>query len=234
MLIMEGEALIEYKNVSKAYPPAIAALDNVSFQIRAGEFVSLVGRSGAGKSTLLKLLFAQELPSAGTVFFNGFNVAQLRYSQLPDLRRKIGVVFQDFKLLPFKTAFENVAYVLAVMGENDKVIEKEVREVLDIVGLADKGSQFPLQLSGGEQQRVALARALVHRPRIIMADEPTGNLDPYNTRDIIRLLVKIHELGTTVLLATHNREVINRLGKRVITLEAGRLIRDEERGRFVI
>ncbi|MBU1014924.1 cell division ATP-binding protein FtsE [Patescibacteria group bacterium] len=226
--------MISYQQVTKIYEPELVALREVSFEVKPGEFVSFVGKSGAGKSTLLRLLLAEERPTSGEVVFEGESVNRVAGNQLPAIRRRLGVVFQDYKLLPSRTAYENVAYVLEVMGAGEDVIAREVSEVLDIVGLLGKAHQFPAQLSGGERQRVAIARALVHRPRVIIADEPTGNLDPYHTRDIIRLLVRINELGTTVLLATHNREVINRLGKRVLTLENGRLARDEERGRFVI
>jgi len=158
----------------------------------------------------------------------------MKLEQLPELRRKIGAVFQDYKLLPSKTAYENIAYAMEVIGASDSEIARDVAEVLDIVGLTKKAGNFPAQLSGGEKQRVAIARALIHRPEVILADEPTGNLDPYHTLDIIRLLLNINEIGTTVILATHNREVINSLGKRVITLQDGKIIRDEERGRFIL
>lgn len=226
--------MIRFEKVSKVYPPKSAALENVSFEVEAGEFVSLVGRSGAGKTTLLKLLVAQERPSAGKVFFDKENVHEMPGSGIPELRRRIGVVFQDYKLLPAKTAYENVAYVMEVMGAPDEAIARDVQDVLEIVGLGERSRHFPAQLSGGEKQRVAIARALIHRPDVIIADEPTGNLDPYNTHEIIQLLLKIHGLGTTVILATHNKDVINHLGKRVLTLEQGKLIRDEQRGKFVL
>lgn len=226
--------MIRFEKVSKIYPPKSVAAQDVSFEIQAGEFVSLVGRSGAGKTTLLKLLLAEEKPTAGKVFFAKENVHDIAVAKIPDLRKKIGVVFQDYKLLAKKTAYENIAYVMEVMGAPDEVIERDVEDVLEIVGLAERGHHFPAQLSGGEKQRVAIARALIHRPEVIVADEPTGNLDPYNTHEIIQLLLKIHELGTTIILATHNREVINHLGKRVLTLEKGKLIKDEERGKFIL
>ena len=226
--------MIRFEKVSKLYPPKSVAAQDVSFEIQAGEFVSLVGRSGAGKTTLLKLLVAEERPTAGSVFFASENVHKIPWAKLPDLRRKIGMVFQDYKLLPQKTAYENVAYVMEVMGAPDELIERDVHDVLEIVGLGERSHHFPAQLSGGEKQRVAIARALIHRPEVIVADEPTGNLDPYNTHDIIQLLLKIHDLGTTVILATHNKEVINHLGKRVLTLEKGKLIKDEERGKFIL
>ena len=226
--------MIHFQKVTKAYSPSSVAISDVSFEVKEGEFISLVGKSGAGKTTLLKLLLAEERPTEGTVLFEEQDVAKISPALLPDLRRKIGVVFQDYKLLHSKTAYENIAYVMEVMGAEDEEIARDVSEVLKIVGLLARAHHYPLQLSGGEKQRVAIARALIHRPQVIVADEPTGNLDPYHTADIIKLLVKINELGTTVILATHNREVINRLGKRVITLEDGMLVRDEERGRFIL
>lgn len=226
--------MIIFEKISKIYPPNSTALDSVSFDIETGEFVSLVGKSGAGKSTLLKLFLREDAPTEGKILFGGENVHEIPDKRLPEFRRRVGTVFQDYRLLPHKTAYENVAYVMEVMGAEEEDIVRDVPEVLEIVGLIERAHHYPLQLSGGERQRVAIARALIHRPDVIIADEPTGNLDPYHTRDIIALLVKINELGTTVILATHNKEVINRLGKRVITLDEGRLVRDEERGKFVI
>jgi cell division transport system ATP-binding protein len=229
-----GKRMIQFEKVSKIYPPNSVALKDISFLVTQGEFVSLVGKSGAGKSTLLELFLREEFPSHGRVLFQGDDVHKIPDSLLPEFRRKVGTVFQDYKLLSQKTAYENVAYVMEVMGAGEEDIVRDVSEVLEIVGLLDRAHHYPSQLSGGERQRVAIARALIHRPDVIIADEPTGNLDPYHTRDIIALLVKINELGTTILLATHNKEVINRLGKRVITLDEGNLVRDEERGRFMI
>ncbi len=228
--------MIEFKNVTKAYNTNAnsVAVENISFTVGKGEFVSLVGKSGAGKTTLLRLLLAEEPPTKGTVLFGGENVHQIPFALLPFHRRKIGAVFQDYKLLAMKTAFENIAYVMEALGVQDDVIQKDVAEALEIVGLSQRVHHYPRQLSGGEQQRVAIARALIHRPHIIVADEPTGNLDPYHTQDIMRLLVKINEFGTTVILATHNKDIINKLGKRVVTLEDGKIVRDEERGRFII
>jgi len=226
--------MIRFENVSKIYPPNSVAVKDISFTVAHGEFVSLVGKSGAGKSTLLELFLREEFPSKGRVLFQGDDIHQIPDSKLPEFRRKVGTVFQDYKLLSQKTAYENVAYVMEVMGAGEADIARDVSEVLEIVGLLERAHRYPSQLSGGERQRVAIARALIHRPDVIIADEPTGNLDPYHTRDIIGLLVKINELGTTIILATHNKEVINRLGKRVITLDAGNLIRDEERGKFMI
>ena len=226
--------MIRLQNITKIYSPGITALENISFEINKKEIVSIVGRSGAGKTTLIRLLLAEEKPTKGRIFFDGQDVHKIKRSKLPDLRRKIGVVFQDYKLLPQKTAWENITYALEVIGASDEEIKKDVSQVLEIVGLTARAENFPHELSGGEKQRVAIARALIHRPCAILADEPTGNLDPYHTGEIINLLLKINNLGTTVILATHDKEIINALDKRVITLEGGRIIRDEERGRFIL
>ena len=226
--------MIRFEKITKIYPPHSIALQDVSFEVKPKEFVCLVGKSGAGKTTLLRLLLVEEKPTQGRIFFEDQDVHKLPLGELSWLRRKIGAVFQDYKLLPSKTAYENIAYAMEVIGASDSEIVRDVSEVLDIVGLGEKADNFPAQLSGGERQRVAIARALIHRPEIILADEPTGNLDPYNTLDIIRLLLKINEMGTTVILATHNKDIINSLGKRVVTLQQGRIIRDEEEGRFVL
>ena len=231
--------MLSIQKITKIYPPRnngkpTVALDDVSFEIKEKEFASIVGKSGAGKTTMLKLILAEEKPTNGQIFFDGQDIHKIKKSQLPKLRQRFGTVFQDYKLFPSKTTYENVAYVMEVMGASDKEIKRDVLQVLEIVGLADRADNFPNELSGGEKQRATIARALIHRPEVILADEPTGNLDPYNTFDIIRLLVKIYELGTTVILATHDKEVINTLGKRVITLEEGKVIRDEERGRFIL
>jgi cell division transport system ATP-binding protein len=226
--------MIRFQNVTKIFPPNTVALQDISFEIKPKEFVSIVGKSGAGKTTLLKLILAEEKPDKGRVFFADQDIHKIKKSKLPYLRRKIGAVFQDYKLFPSKTAYENIAYVLQVIGADDEKINREVKEVLEIVGLDGKERNFPVQLSGGERQRVAIARALIHRPDVILADEPTGNLDPYNTAEIIRLLLKIQEMGTTIILATHNKEVINRLDKRVITLEDGKIIRDVQKGKFIL
>ena len=226
--------MIKFQNITKIYNPNTVAIDNVSFKIEKKEFVSIVGRSGAGKTTLVKLLMAEEKPTKGRVFFEGQDVHKIKKGKLPLLRRKMGAIFQDYKLLPSKTAYENIAYVLEVIGEPDLEIKRDVFQVLEVVGLAEKAHNFPRELSGGECQRIAIARALIHRPDVLLADEPTGNLDPYHTRDILNLLLKINENGTTVILSTHNKEIINSLGRRVITLEKGKLIRDEEKGRFIL
>jgi len=226
--------MIAFQGISKVYNSHSTALDDVSFKVNPGEFVSLVGRSGAGKSTVIKLLIGEEKPTRGRVFFGQYEVNKLRDKELPALRRHIGIVFQDFRLLPTKNAYENVAFALEVAGRPQREINDLVPQVLDMVGLGDKAKNFPHELSGGERQRVAIARAMVHRPEVVIADEPTGNLDPFHTADIVNLLLKINELGTTVLLATHDREVINSIGRRVVTLDQGRVIRDEENGRFML
>lgn len=228
--------MIEFKNVKKIYTGGVntAALDEITFEIEKGEFVSLVGHSGAGKSTLLKLITAEEKPTSGEILFDGADINKLTPKQLPFHRRRIGTVFQDFKLLPKKTVYENVAFALEVSGYPNKDIEKGVPQILDIVGLAHKAESYPREISGGEQQRVAIARALVHRPPLIIADEPTGNLDPISSWGIIQLLLKINKLGTTILLATHNKDIVNRIKKRVITLDQGRMIRDHSKGRYAI
>lgn len=225
--------MILFSNVSKYYN-SHPALDCINLKIAQGEFVSIVGQSGAGKSTLLKLLIAEELPTEGKIYLGDKEITAVSPKELPFLRRKIGMVFQDFKLLPNRTAFENVAFAMEVVGRPHKEIAEDVPQILQLVGLEQKAEQFPKELSGGEQQRVAIARALVHQPDIIIADEPTGNLDPLNTWDVIRLLMKIHELGTTILLATHDREIINTINKRVISFDKGRVVRDEEGGRYVL
>jgi len=226
--------MIKFQNITKIFSLNNTALDNISFEIKPKEFVSIVGRSGAGKTTLLRLLMAEEKPTQGQVFLDGINVHKIKPGELPAIRRKIGAVFQDYKLLPSRTTYENVAYIMEVIGADDLEIARDVPEVIEIVGLTERTNNFPAELSGGEKQRLSIARALIHRPEVILADEPTGNLDPYHTLDIIRLLLKINELGTTVVLSTHNKEIINKLGKRVITLEKGKIIRDEEKGRFIL
>ncbi|HBK33897.1 TPA: cell division ATP-binding protein FtsE [Candidatus Uhrbacteria bacterium] len=226
--------MIRCKNISKIYHPDIVALKNVSLHIQPGEFVSIVGQSGTGKTTLAKLLFAEERPTKGVIEIGGWDISKIPNRDIPVLRRQIGVVFQDFKLLPKKTVGENVAFALEVSGERPKRIAEVVPQVLRIVGLGDRAHRYPHQLSGGEQQRVVIARALVHRPKIFVADEPTGNLDTLNTREIIDLLLRINEFGTTVVLVTHNREVVNALKKRVITIDHGEVVSDVEEGRYRI
>lgn len=226
--------MIRLKNVSKIYHPNIIGVDGVSLHIRPGEFVSIVGQSGTGKSTLAKLLFAEEKPSRGKIEIGGWDITNIHDRDVPQLRRQIGVVFQDYKLLQKKTVHENIAFALQVAGVRPRRIRDIVPRVIDIVNLNDHAHRYPKQLSGGEQQRVAIARALVHSPKVLIADEPTGNLDTLNTREIIDLLKKINEFGTTVVLVTHDREVVNRLRKRVITLGHGKIISDIEEGRYKI
>lgn len=226
--------MIKFQKISKIYPPNIKALDDISFEVKPKEFVCVVGKSGAGKTTLLKLLLVEECPTSGRIFFDNQDIQGIECKHLPELRRKIGAVFQDYKLIPSKTAYENIAYAMEVVGASDTEIERDVTDVMEIVGLKNRANNLPAQLSGGEKQRATIARALIHRPDVILADEPTGNLDPYHTLDIIRLLLKINELGTTVILATHNKEIVNYLEKRVITLKEGMVIRDEEKGKYIL
>lgn len=227
--------MITFDKVSKIYPKNIVALEDVNLKISRGEFVSVVGQSGAGKSTLLKLLIVDEQPTKGEIFFDKLKISKMKKSSLPTLRRNIGMIFQDFKLISGRTVYENVAFVLEVMGKPEDEIKKSVATALDIVGVKGKDKAFPRELSGGEQQRVAIARAIVHHPAILIADEPTGNLDLLNGWEIVKLLVKINELGTTVILATHNREIVNSLNKRVITLDKGRLVQDQAtNGKYII
>ena len=225
--------MIFFDNVSKIYEESSVAVRGVTLRIQPEEFVCLVGQSGAGKSTLLKLLLAEESPTEGEIFFDGLKVSH-ENRDLMHIRRRIGAVFQDFKLLRGRTAFENVAFVMEACGKSDEDIYNDVPQILDLVGLSEKIHHFSHELSGGEKQRVAIARALVNRPDVIIADEPTGNLDPINGRDIIGLLEKINQLGTTVILATHNKDIVDKLGMRVITMEKGEVVRDEERGKYVL
>ena len=226
--------MIVFETVSKIYSDNSKALDDISLTIQPKEFVSIVGHSGAGKTTLLKMILAEERPSQGKVLFESADIHQLKRSHLHRYRRKIGSIFQDFRLLPHKTAFENIAFAMEVAGRSDADIAADVPYVLEMVDLGDKMWNFPHELSGGEKQRVAIARAIVNQPDVIIADEPTGNLDPINTYDIVHILKKIHDLGTTVILTTHNKGVIDSLGKRVITMEKGRVIRDDPTGKYVL
>ena len=229
--------MVSFQNVTKIYQSSlgpITALANVSFEVKPKEFVSIVGRSGAGKTTIFKLLLAEEKATEGLIFFEGQDVHQMKLAQLPLFRRKIGVIFQDYKLLSSKTTYENIAFVMELLGCDDSEIAREVPQALELVGLSERASNLPAELSGGEKQRAAIARAIVHRPEIILADEPTGNLDLFHTKGIIKLLETINQMGTTVILATHNKEIINSLQKRVITLDEGRIIRDEERSKFAL
>jgi len=226
--------MIQFRNVSKFYRPNVNALKDATFHIKPGEFVFLVGQSGTGKTTAVRLLIAEERMTKGKIIVGGWDITNIKSRHVPLLRRQIGVVWQDFKLLPKKTVFENVAFALEVSGSDNDKINKIVPQVLKIVGLGDKIERYPVQLSGGEQQRVSIARALVHRPKILVADEPTGNLDTINTREIIEILQKINEFGTTILFVSHDREVVNSLKKRVITLDNGTVVSDQERGRYFL
>jgi cell division transport system ATP-binding protein len=220
--------MIVLHNVCKRYPNGVQALTDVSLQIPERDFVFLVGPSGAGKSTFIRLLTREELPTSGRVFVDGQDLTHLRRRDVPHLRRKVSVIFQDFKLLPQKTVFENVAFALEVSGYSRQDVQGQVPRTLQLVGLADKADRFPDRLSGGEQQRVAIARALVRRPSVLVADEPTGNLDPESAAQTVQLLVRINALGTTILFATHNSELVNTLRRRVVALEQGRIVRDQK------
>jgi cell division transport system ATP-binding protein len=226
--------MIKFNNVTKICPDKTVVLQNISFEVKEGEFVSIVGKSGAGKTTLMRLILGLETPTSGEVYFKGENINEADNLKIQEIRRKVGGIYQDYKLLSNKTVYENVAYIMQVEGKENEEIAEEVPKVLEVIGLKEKINNFPNELSGGEQQRLAIARALVNHPEIIIADEPTGNLDPYNTYEVISLLQKINQSGKTVILATHDQEVINKLGKRVITLEKGKILRDEASGRFII
>lgn len=225
-------ALIEMKGVGKKYHRSTTALRDVTLTVDQGEFVYLVGPSGAGKSTFIKLLYREEKLTEGQLRVGEFNLNKLKSKEVPYLRRSIGVVFQDYKLLPRKTVFENVAYAMEVIGERRRQIKKRVPEVLELVGLKHKMRAFPDQLSGGEQQRVAIARAIVNNPKLLIADEPTGNLDPEISWEIMNLLERINLQGTTILMATHNSQIVNTLRHRVLAIESGRVVRDEEQGDY--
>lgn len=226
--------MLKFERVSKIYPDKSIALEDVTFEVGSGEFLSVVGHSGAGKTTLMRMILAEEYPTEGEVLFENINIHKLRRDRIPEFRRRVGTIFQDFKLLPGKTAYENVAFAMEAAGKPDELIQTDVPEVLELVGLTEKMWNFPGQLSGGEQQRVAIARAIINQPDVLVADEPTGNLDPINTFDVVQILKKVNDLGTTVLLATHNKGVIDFLGKRVITMEKGRIIRDDPTGKYVL
>ena len=225
--------MITLENVSKSYAKGQPALNDVSLHIDKGEFVVIVGNSGSGKSTLIKLLLKELEPTSGTIIVNDQNLGKLKRRQIPKYRRGVGVVFQDFRLLKDRNVYENVAFAQRVIEKPNRIIKKRVPEILTLVGLAEKYKSFPRELSGGEQQRVALARALVNRPNILLADEPTGNLDPKNSLDIMKLLEEINERGTTVLVVTHNREIVNSFKKRVITMRKGVIVSDEQEGEYL-
>jgi len=226
--------MISFKDVQKIYPGNVVALRDINLEIDNGEFVSVVGQSGTGKSTLLKLLTLEEFPTTGKVIFNNRDLTKLSYREVPFHRRRIGIIFQDFKLLEKRTVYENISFALEVAGKSNNEIKKNVLQIIDIVGLSDKAANYPVQLSGGEQQRVAIARALVHHPEVLVADEPTGNLDLINTWEIIELLLKINKLGTTVMLATHNKETVDRISRRVVAMDKGVIIRDQKEGKYMI
>lgn len=224
--------MVEFRDVTKKYPSGTIALRDVNFKVNKGEFVFVVGQSGSGKSTLVKLMFKEEEPTAGEVFVNSFEVSSLEHKEVPYLRRSMGVVFQDFRLLPNKTVYENVAFTLQIVEAMPKEIRRQVPMALALVGLSRKANMFPQQLSGGEQQRVALARALVNNPAVLIADEPTGNLDPENSWEIIKLLDEINQRGTTVIVTTHEKTIVDEMKKRVIAIHGGKIIRDQQKGSY--
>ena len=226
--------MIYYDKVTKAYNEGPPAVQDVTLTIEPGEFVSIVGHSGAGKTTLLKMLYAETQPTEGAIYFRSREIKALSAQELRELRRNIGTIFQDFRLLPTKTVYENIAFALEVAGKSDDDIAADVPHVLELVGLAEKLWSFPSELSGGEQQRIAIARAIVNQPDILIADEPTGNLDPINAHDVVEILKKINDLGTTVFLATHNKSVVDSIGRRVVTMDQGRIVRDDKSGKYLL
>jgi cell division transport system ATP-binding protein len=226
--------MIYFDKVSKIYPDKSIALDQVSFSVEPNEFITVVGHSGAGKTTLMKMVIAEDRPSHGAVFFESANIHKLGKSQINKLRRRIGTIFQDYRLIANKTSYENIAFAMEAAGRTDEEIKSDVPHVLELVDLGNKIWNFPHELSGGEKQRVAIARAIVTQPDIIIADEPTGNLDPINTSEIIKILQKIHKLGTTVILTTHDKDIVKEVGGRVITMEKGKIIRDDKHGKYVL
>lgn len=226
--------MIYFDKVTKLYRDGNPALEDVTLSIEPKEFVSIVGHSGAGKTTLLRMLLAEEKPTSGNVYFESVDVHELPKNALHHYRRKIGTVFQDFRLIPNKTAFENIAFAMEAVGRSDDEIASDVPYILDLVDLGEKANHFPHQLSGGEQQRVAIGRAIINQPDVIVADEPTGNLDPVNTYDVIEILKKINELGTTIIITTHNKGVVDSIGRRVITMEKGRVARDDMKGQYSV
>jgi len=228
-----NKIMIYFNNVTKKYS-GNASLEDINLSIKQGEFVAIVGHSGAGKTTLAKLILAEEYPTDGTIFFESTDIHKFSNNDLRKFRRKIGVVFQDFRLLPNKTAYENIAFAMEAIDKNENEIAEDVPHVLELVDLTAKALHFPHQLSGGEKQRLAIARAIITEPNLIIADEPTGNLDPINTSEVVNLLKKINDLGTTIILTTHNRSVVDQIKKRVITLENGRVVRDDKDGKYVL
>lgn len=223
--------MIRFEHVTKYFTDADLSVEDISLSIHAGEFVSIVGHSGAGKTTMIRLLLGEVKPTSGNIWFDDFDVDALKPSQIAQYRRRIGVVFQDFRLLPNKTAFENVAFAMEAAGKSDEEIISDVPHALELVGLGHKSRSFPHEMSGGERQRLAIARAIINQPEVILADEPTGNLDPQSTFEIVEILKKINDLGTTVILTTHNKGIIDALGKRVVTIEKGRLVKDDKHGK---
>lgn len=224
--------MIEMEDVYKKYPNGVVAVNGIDVKIKAGEFVYVVGPSGAGKSTFIKMMYREEKPTSGTIMINGVNLGKLKANKVPLLRRNIGVVFQDFKLLPNLTVYENVAFALEVTEENPKYIKKQVMETLDLVNLKHKARMLPTELSGGEQQRVSIARSIVTSPKVVIADEPTGNLDPETSWEIMDIFDEINTRGTTVVMATHNKEIVNTIKHRVIAIDGGKIVRDQQRGDY--
>ncbi|MDO4178370.1 MAG: cell division ATP-binding protein FtsE [Phascolarctobacterium sp.] len=222
MLVME--------NVSKVYPGGSVALQDVNVHIEPGEFVFLVGPSGAGKSTFIKLLFREVLPTEGSIYVDGIDLLNLKHEEIPFLRRKLGIIFQDYRLLPDRTVYENVAFAMEVIETPRRKIKRTVLNVLDLVGLRSRSNSYPNELSGGEQQRIAIARAIVNNPRLVIADEPTGNLDPETSWEIMQIFKEINETGTTIIMATHDKDIVDAMGKRVIAIEHGNIVRDEANG----
>jgi len=230
----ESNTVIEFQNIAKVFPGKVEVLNDISFNIGIGEFICIVGSSGAGKSTLVKLLTLEERPTKGKIIVAGRDIGKLKKKELPFYRRKVGVIFQDFKLLPKKTVFENIAFALEVSDASNQEIQEKVPKIIELVGLTSRTKAFSEELSGGEKQRVSIARALVHNPKLLIADEPTGNLDPVSTWEIIELLFKINKQGTIVLLATHDKEVVDSIERRVIMIKNGRIVSDQEKGKYIL
>ncbi|MEB3028777.1 cell division ATP-binding protein FtsE [Parvimonas micra] len=224
--------MLEFIEVNKIYNNDVCALKNLSFKVEDGEFVFLIGASGAGKTSIIKMLLREIKPTSGEIIVDDVNIVKLRNRKIPQLRKTMGVVFQDFRLLEGKTVFDNIKYPLQILGVSKRVITKRVTEILELVGLSDRANSFPNQLSGGEQQRVCIARALVNKPKYLIADEPTGNLDPNTSEGIMKLLLDVNAKGTTVIVSTHDRDIVNKLKKRVISMDHGEMINDEERGGY--
>ncbi len=226
--------MIEFEKVSKIYDNRSVALEDVSFVIEDGEFVSIVGHSGAGKTTITRMILGEEKPTSGSVYIDSVDITTLESSEITRLRRRVGTVFQDYKLLPNRTAYENISFAMEAAGKSDEEIANDVPHVLELVDLTDRMDHFPRQLSGGERQRLAIARAIINQPDVIIADEPTGNLDPTNTYEVIEILKKINDLGTTIILTTHDPNIVESVGKRVLTFEGGALKRDAKKGKYIL